>query len=218
MPRTIAIGDIHGCAAALATLIDVIAPTADDTVITLGDYIDRGPDSRAVIDQLLALRQRCQLVALAGNHEVVLLNLRTNVELFDFWLKGCGGAATLASYGGRFEQIPREHWDFFTALQPYHETDTHLFLHANYLPDLPLSEQPEEILFWKHLNQLPAPHRSGKTAVVGHTPQMSGEILSAGHLVCIDTWCFGRGALSAYEVNSGDLWQAEQGGVLLRKP
>jgi serine/threonine protein phosphatase 1 len=60
--RTIAIGDIHGCAAALAALVEVIRPGPDDTLVMLGDYIDRGPDSRGVLDQLIALAGRCQLV------------------------------------------------------------------------------------------------------------------------------------------------------------
>jgi hypothetical protein len=67
--RTIAIGDIHGCRDALAALIDAIGPGPDDTLVTLGDHIDRGPDSRGVIDQLLALASRCRLVPLLGDHE-----------------------------------------------------------------------------------------------------------------------------------------------------
>src|SRR4029453_4765190 len=71
--RTIAIGDIHGCAAALGALVAAIEPTADDTLVALGDYVDRGPNSRGVLDELLALAKRCRLVPLLGNHEIMLL-------------------------------------------------------------------------------------------------------------------------------------------------
>jgi serine/threonine protein phosphatase 1 len=216
--RTIAIGDIHGCSAALATLLDAIDPQPDDCLVTLGDYIDRGPDSRAVIDQLIALSQRCQLVPLLGNHEWIMLRLRESAEVFDFWIRGCGGAATLASYGGRVDAIPASHWDFFASCQRYHQTDSHIFLHANYDPGLTLDELHDELLFWTHLHALPGKHYSGKTVIVGHTPQTNGEILDAGHLLCIDTWCFGNGCLTALDVENGAVWQAEKGGVLLRQP
>ena len=72
--RTIAIGDIHGCSAALATLIDAIAPGGDDTIVALGDYIDRGPDSRGVLERLIALGARSRLVPILGDHEEMLLD------------------------------------------------------------------------------------------------------------------------------------------------
>lgn len=216
MSRTIAIGDIHGCAAALATILDAIEPREDDTIITLGDYIDRGPDSKSVVEQLLELEARCRLVSLLGNHEVMLLAVRAGQVPPAFWIGGCGGATTLASYGGDLEGIPGEHWQFFRACERFHETDTHFFLHANYDPALDLDKQPDDILFWTHLHQAPARHKSGKIAIVGHTPQLSGEIFDLGHLLCIDTWCFGHGCLSALDVDTRQVWQAEKGGVLLR--
>jgi serine/threonine protein phosphatase 1 len=72
--RTIAIGDIHGCAAALRAVIAAIKPTAEDTLVTLGDYVDRGPDSRGVIDEMLLLEKRCHVLPLLGNHEVMMLD------------------------------------------------------------------------------------------------------------------------------------------------
>jgi serine/threonine protein phosphatase 1 len=76
MPREIAVGDSHGCSKALHALIEAIQPSPEDTIITLGDYIDWGPDSRGVLDQLIALGQRCTLVPLRGNHEEMLLAAR----------------------------------------------------------------------------------------------------------------------------------------------
>lgn len=73
-PRTIAIGDVHGCAAALRALLEQIKPQSTDTIVMLGDCVDRGPDSRGVIETLLELRGRCELVPILGNHEEMMLN------------------------------------------------------------------------------------------------------------------------------------------------
>jgi serine/threonine protein phosphatase 1 len=218
MPRTIAIGDVHGCSAALAAVLEAVRPCADDTVVMLGDYIDRGPDSRGVIEQLLALGKQCNLVPLLGNHEVLLLAITEGLAPLGFWLDACGGDATVASYEGALTNIPQSHLDFLRGCRRHYETDQHVFLHANYVPALPLESQPDDVLFWLHLAQIPPPHISGKRAFVGHTPQRSGRILDAGHIVCIDTFCCGDGYLTAMDVDSGEIWQAEKGGVLLAAP
>src|SRR5262249_33858026 len=96
--RTIAIGDIHGCPDALAALIDAIAPSPEDTVVLLGDYIDRGPNSRGVLDRLIALARRCRLVPLLGNHEEALLDALRDKDSLRRWLT-LGAADTLRSYG-----------------------------------------------------------------------------------------------------------------------
>jgi serine/threonine protein phosphatase 1 len=96
--RTIAIGDIHGCARALATLLDAIGPAQEDTLVPLGDFIDCGPDSREVLDQLIALSRRCHLVPILGNHEEMLLAAALSSSALKEWLF-CGGKQTLASYG-----------------------------------------------------------------------------------------------------------------------
>lgn len=207
--RTIAIGDIHGCADALAALLQAVGPRADDCLVVLGDYVDRGPDSRSVIDQLLALRTRCRLVVLLGNHELMMLRGLNDDEDQDFWLD-YGGQATLNSYGGRVAAIPAAHVEFLAGGVPFFETERYFFVHANYVPDLPLDDQPESMLLWTHLHRSrPAPHCSGKIAVVGHTPQATGEILDLGHLVCIDTCCFGGGWLTALEVDTRRIWQVD---------
>ena len=180
-----------------------------DLLIPLGDIVDRGPDSRGVIDELLALQDRCQLAPLLGNHEVMLLDAIDRDSESLFW-RQCGGEQTLASYGATLGQVPREHLDFIRSFRRSYETPDHLFVHANYAADAPLDEQPEDLLFWEHLLfTTPPPHQSGKIAVVGHTPQISGEILHLGHLVCIDTFCFGGGWLTALDVASGQAWQAD---------
>lgn len=212
--RTIAIGDIHGCAPALAALIDVIEPGLDDVVVPLGDYVDRGPESRAVIDLLIELVDRCQLVPLLGNHEQMMLESLEVPACLEPWCR-VGGRETVDSYGGSLEQVPLDHWAFLRGLHRYHETDSHLFVHANYDASLPLRQQPDELLLWEHVvHTLPGRHRSGKTAVVGHTPQGSGEVLDLGYLLCIDTYCVGGGWLTALDVESGQVWQANRAGEL----
>jgi len=95
--RILAIGDIHGCTTAFDTLLAAVNLQPSDRLITLGDYIDRGPDSKVVIERLIALHDTGQLVALRGNHEQMILNVRSRGEEFR-WLYGCGRDATLASY------------------------------------------------------------------------------------------------------------------------
>lgn len=214
--RTIAIGDIHGCSAALAALVRVIDPQPSDTLVALGDYVDRGPDSRGVIDQLIALAKRCRLVPLLGNHEEMMLDAGDGRSDLRFWLL-CGGSATLESYGAdaTLKHVPRAHFKFLAGCLTYHETDNHFFIHANYLPELPLDEQPIEVTRWLSLRDVvPEPHVSGKTAVVGHTPQDSGEILDLAYLKCIDTGCCKGGWLTALDVGSGRIWQANDRGEL----
>jgi serine/threonine protein phosphatase 1 len=212
MPRLIAIGDVHGCSRALEAVLEAVAPSADDLIVMLGDYIDRGPDSRGVLDRLVRLQEECTLRPLRGNHELLFLAALKNQEEFHFWL-ACGGQATLASYGGSLENVPELHREFIRACLPYFETDEFFFVHANYEPDLPLDGQPEEVLYWKHLLYgIPPRHASGKTAVVGHTPQPTGEVLNLGHILCLDTYCFGDGWLTAMELTTGEIWQADKFG------
>ena len=213
MPRTIAIGDIHGCSVALAALLRLIDPQPDDTIVPLGDYVDRGIDSKGVIDQLISLGDRCHLVPLLGNHEEMMLGAREGRSDFQFWMN-CGGITCLDSYGstGRIELIPRHHFAFLESCRTSFETAQHLFLHANYQPDVPLDQQDLHTLRWLSLRDYvpPSRHCSGKTVIVGHTPQP--EILDLGYLKCIDTNCCKGDWLSALEVESGQVWQVDERG------
>jgi serine/threonine protein phosphatase 1 len=212
--RTIAIGDVHGCSQALAALIKVLAPTGTDTLVLLGDYVDRGPDSCGVLDQLLALQQRCRLIPLLGNHEIMMLGAFAGEMPSLFWER-YGGYETLQSYGGDLSCVGEPHWEFLRQCRRHFDTDTHLFMHANYVADRELDDQPDHVLFWTHVSSIvPPPHRSGKIAIVGHTPQLEGDILDLGHLKCIDTCCFAGGWLTALDVDSGQVWQANRVGEL----
>lgn len=217
MSRLLAIGDIHGCARALGALLAAAQPKAEDTVVTLGDYVDRGPDSYGVLERLIALSKQCRLVALRGNHEMMMLAAREDDGHESEWLR-CGGNATLASYShlgdaGKLVDVPDHHWEFLeNTCRDWHETAQHLFVHANAYPDFPLSEQPPYMLFWEQVNAAQIAHSSGKTLVCGHTPQKSGRPLHLGHTICIDTWAHGRGWLTCVELKSGKVWQANQAG------
>jgi len=218
--RIIAIGDIHGCAAALRTLIEDIEPQPKDTLVILGDCVDRGPESAQVIEQLLALREQCRLVPLLGNHEEMMLNFLDGRPQPDDWLQ-CGGAATVESYrdeNGKQRSIPHEHEDFIRTWGDCFDTEKHFFAHASYEPDRPLELQHWQTMRWQSLKfGIPEQHESGKVAIVGHTSQKSGEILDVGHLVCIDTYCWGGGWLTALDAASGQVWQADRDGRL-RQP
>ena len=212
--RHLAIGDIHGCIKALLTLAAFVPFKPDDIIVTLGDYVNRGPDSCAVLDWLIAHEQKGNLIALRGNHELIMLQARESAEAFKQW-QDVGGDATLASYSpfgdsGRLVDIPDSHWKFLEkGTRSWFETETHFFVHANVYPECPLADQPDFMLFWEGFDD-PPPHESGKIMVCGHTSQKSGKPKNIGHAVCIDTWACGRGWLTCLDVASGKYWQANQ--------
>ena len=212
--RIIAIGDIHGCSRALDVLLTQVQPQPGELVIPLGDYVDRGPDSRGVLDRLVQLGRCCQLRPLLGNHDKMMLEVVKEESEPHQWIR-FGATETLDSYGfgGDLSVIPADHIQFLEDCLPYIETERHFFVHANYVASLPLEEQDDRHLRWKTLREgIPEPHCSGKKAVVGHSADEGGDILDLGHLVCLDTCCYGGGWLTAMDVVSGQAWQANQQG------
>jgi len=211
MARHLAIGDIHGCITALSTLIEFVNPRSDDTIITLGDYIDRGPDPAAVVDFIIELGKSHKLVALRGNHEIMMLDSREKESWFQPWM-GYGGDATLRSYGGSLDNVPAEHFDFLhNDLVCDYECESHFFVHAFAEADVRLEDQSDATRYWRKYRN-PQPHCSGKIMVCGHTAQRSGLPLNDGHAVCIDTWAHGDGWLTCLDVESGTIWQANEAG------
>ena len=212
--RLIAIGDIHGCRIALEALLEAISPGPGDIIVVLGDYIDRGPDSRGVIDTLIELGKKTQLVGILGNHEEMMLDVVRHGQPHHSWLR-YGGLETLESYGfdGNLDFLPTAHDRFFDSLGDYFVIGDYFFTHAAYDPETPLEHQSSELLRWYSLTEgLPSPHHSGRTAVVGHTAARDGQILDVGHLICIDTFCYGGGWLTAIELPSRRLWQVSAQG------
>lgn len=231
--RLLAIGDIHGCLRAFEALLEAVALRPDDQLIALGDYVDRGPDSRGVLDHLIALHAGGRLIALRGNHDAMMLDARDGHDLG--WLE-VGGRQTLRSYGIADAQIdalqdggswfggpndllakvPPEHWKFLDEdCLPYYETEKHIFVHANLYPDLPLEDQPDYMLYWEKLIE-PIAHFSGKTVICGHTRQKNGLPLNLDTSVCIDTNIYEGGWLTCLDVNSGRIWQANEQGQVRR--
>lgn len=217
-PRQFAIGDIHGCHTALNGLLEAMQPQSQDEVITLGDYLNKGPNAKAVLETLIALQEQVQLISLRGNHELYLLTAAkygraklNGKDLLD--------RHTLLSYSpshkpGTLKDIPAAHWQFVReTCVDWWETDRHLFVHATVAPHRPLAKQTKKALFWDKFRH-PAPHQSGKPWICGHTPQKNGKPLNLGHAICIDTWVYGKGWLTGLEVNSGQVWQANQQGDL----
>jgi len=215
--RTIAIGDVHGCSHALNVLLNAISPSGHDLIVPLGDYVDRGPDSRGVLERLVRLGSECRLVPILGNHDEMFLHAIRGEHLSAF-LK-MGGLTTLESYSislpPDFGLVPRSHVEFLERCVDHLETETHIFLHACYLPHRSLVGQPGLVTRWESIrDSLPEPHSSGKTVIVGHTSQKGGELLDAGHIKCIDTYCYGGGWLTALDVDTGEIWQANLRGEL----
>lgn len=210
MNRLIAIGDIHGSSYALGQLLKAIDPQPTDTIVTLGDYVDRGIDSKGVLDMLIALSIDCHLVPILGNHDVMMFRARnSSQDLYDWF--GIGGQVALESYGEPTDlrQVPETHFRFLNSCVPFFETKSHIFTHANYDPMLPFAQQSPDMLRWKSLRDyVPGPHISGKTVVVGHTPQP--KVLDLGYLICIDTGCAIGGRLTALDVETGQQWQTSE--------
>src|SRR5262245_26516374 len=164
--RVLAVGDIHGCSVALDALLAAVSLQPEDLVVTLGDYVDRGPDSSGVMVRLLKLKRKCRLIALRGNHEAMMLAARENRDKEKEWLH-YGGREALRSYSilgdaGKLVDVPDEHWRFLEEeCRAWFETDTHFFVHANAYAELPLDEQPDHMLYWEPFHH-PPPHFSGK--------------------------------------------------------
>jgi len=201
----VAIGDVHGCASELLTLLEQVALTPATTLLFVGDFIDRGPHSRQVIDLVLEVSERCRVVALLGNHEAMFIDFLRDIDtdsagLFIF----NGGGTTLASYadGGNEYRIPEAHIDFLLGLKPWHEAEEFFFVHAG-VPRIPLAQLDAEVhrneLIWSR-KFVRRRYSWSKVIVHGHTRCKEVEILP--HRINIDTGCVYDNRLSAIELPS----------------
>jgi len=223
--RLFAIGDVHGCADELKRLLDALPLGADDTIVFVGDYIDRGPDSRAVLDLVLEVRARPDVmtICLKGNHEDMCLDyLGRGGHWGDAWSMN-GGGATLRSYG--IDQrlagaevaahLPRGHLTLLDGLDHSFTADGHLFVHAGIRPDRSLEQQQDEDLLWIRDEFIAAPHALPYTVVFGHTPQRL-VLADLPYKIGIDTGCVYGGRLSALEMQERVLYQVSYGSDRVR--
>ncbi|MGJ8640084.1 MAG: metallophosphoesterase [Opitutaceae bacterium] len=169
---TWAIGDIHRQSGVFAVLLKFIPVADGDTVVLLGDLIDRGPDSAGVLQLVHEMRSQHSTVILRGNHEAMLLKARNNRASLPFWIE-CGGDATLDSYNASsFYDIPQRDWELFESSALYYETAGVIFVHGSLDPDLNMCNQIENDMLWKFYES-PVRHMSGKLVVCGHAIQLT---------------------------------------------
>lgn len=216
--RTCVIGDIHGCAEELDRLLDRLAPTSADTLIFLGDYIDRGPSPKAVIDRLLRLRNegpRC--IFLKGNHEDMFLAFLGHPGHYAEAFLFNGGEATLHSYGLEGKpaalvaaELPADHLDFLLSLRVQFQQGNFLCVHAGLAPTRPLDQQREEEMLWIRDEFILNPHPFPFTVLYGHTPRRE-VLVELPHKIGLDTGLVYWNKLSCLDLESQQLFQIRRG-------
>jgi len=217
-PRAFVIGDIHGCVDEVEHLLDCIAPTSVDTVVFLGDYVDRGPASRAVIARLLRLqREGPRCVFLKGNHEDMFLAFLGYEGRYPDAFLINGGEMTLRSYGleggagpAVARRLPPEHLQFLRSLRLYHHLGEFLCVHGGLSPVRPLEQQVSDDLLWIREEFIASRHPFPFTVLFGHTP--SREVfIDLPYKIGLDTGLVYWNKLSCLEVGEKDLYQIRRG-------
>jgi len=221
--RVYAVGDVHGrldLLEAMIARIDADRGGARPTVVMLGDYIDRGPSSREVVERLLALPDWADWVLLRGNHEQAMLEALSDLpqadRLMRQWLN-FGGVETLQSYGvpstllyaGDFAAIradvntrlPAAHGAFLDGLRMAHRIGDYLFVHAGIRPGIPLSQQDPQDLLWIREEFLD--NRLDHGAVIVHGHSISPEVVERPNRIGIDTGAYKTGRLTALVLDGG---------------
>ncbi len=175
MGKIFAIGDIHGSFDRLQELMQKIPiDFTEDTLVFIGDYIDRGPGSVEVVNYLIGLKKRVpEIIFLKGNHEDMLEKYLDGTDRFTYLLNG--GQNTLDSYLSKTNSsnsfpIPPDHMEFFKSLRLYYETEDYIFVHAGLRPKVPLESQEAEDLLWIRDKFIYSRYNFGKPVVFGHTP------------------------------------------------
>jgi len=177
MNRTYVIGDIHGCQGTLRALLAAIDPEPGrDTLVFLGDYIDRGPHSCGVVSDVLELRSRFpRMITLMGNHEQMLLDYPNGADA-QLYLNA-GGEETLLSYGAappytdpKKADIPAEHVRFLNGLLSYWEDENYIYVHAGWQPGMHPAMQSRHWLLWARKGFIDLKTNFGKKVIYGHTP------------------------------------------------
>lgn len=175
MKRIFAIGDIHGCSEKLLSLLARIdIRWSQDTLVFLGDYIDRGSRSFEVLEVLTDLKKIYpETIFLKGNHEAMFLDFLSGADTLTFIYNG--GQQTIDSYYKHSHdkerlEIPKEHLDFLNSLVLCHQTEDYIFVHAGLRPGIPVEEQVAEDVMWIREPFISSRNDFGKPVVFGHTP------------------------------------------------
>jgi serine/threonine protein phosphatase 1 len=198
MSTTYVIPDIHGRYDLLCDgLAEIAARAAGKTsvIVAIGDYVDKGPDSRAVIDRLLSgVGEGFSLVALKGNHDAMMVDALRDPAKMAAWIAK-GGDAALASYGGDPTAVPQTHIDWLDGLRLMHIDAHRLYVHAGVDPELPLDRQSEETLLWKRYPTGYAGGFGNLHVVHGHDNDPEGPLLYEGR-TNLDTLAWRTGRLT----------------------
>ena len=201
MTRLIGISDIHGEFDKLCAVLDKISPQKEDTIVFMGDYIDRGKKSRQVVDKIIDMQNVCNCVYLIGSHEYAMLHSKLD-DYYNYLFWNYGGDSTAECYGG-FENIMRIHGDFFNSLKPYYLTDKYLFIHAGIRVGVPLEDQDLTDMVYIRSEFYNKKHHLPQKVIFGHTefdePQVQED------KICIDTGCgkYKHAPLTAIIIENG---------------
>jgi len=173
--KTFIIGDIHGCLDMLKRLVEKIKwDPAKDKLIFVGDYIDRGPDPKGVVEYILSLMaESSRIQCLIGNHEVIFLDYIKGKDRKLFLMNG--GMNTLESYAFHLvdtedDLLPPSHKEFFASLKYTIALDDYYVVHAGFRPKVPLEEQDPDDLVWIRDPFIYSTYDFGKRVIFGHTP------------------------------------------------
>ncbi len=204
-------------------MLRALEPEESDTVVFVGDYVDRGPSSRDVIELVLDLtRSGPEVVCLKGNHEDMMLSFLGFPGRYGDSFLFNGGAATLDSYGvgeseieHAVERIPKLHLDFLCGLALSYLRPPYFFAHAGILPGRQLEEQDAEDLLWIRQEFIFRPHNAGVTVVFGHTP-MRQTLIDLPYKIGIDTGLVYGGRLTCVEFKEGVSYQVARGSSHVR--
>ena len=198
MSMTYVIPDIHGRYDLLCDgLAEIAARAAGKTsvIVAIGDYVDKGPDSRAVIDRLLSgVGEGFSLVALKGNHDAMMVDALRDPAKMAAWIAK-GGDAALTSYGGDPTAVPQTHIDWLDGLRLMHIDAHRLYVHAGVDPEIPLDRQSEETLLWKRYPTGYAAGFASLHVVHGHDNDPEGPLLYEGR-TNLDTLAWRTGRLT----------------------
>lgn len=215
MGKIFAIGDIHGCLSKLERLISKTdIDNKEDTLVFIGDYIDRGADSKGVVDFVLDLKRKMRtVICLKGNHEQMFLDYVCLNKNEDLYLSN-GGETTIASYGyrnirgDRKLNVPDSHMEFFNSLLSCYETDDYIFVHAGLRKNVLLKDQKIQDMLWIRHDFIMSSYDFGKTVVFGHTPMSHSKPLFLPGRIGIDTGAVYGGFLTCVELPSKKIYQA----------